>query len=124
MSRARDRYLVTSIDGIWCYIKKFTGSQLHATSYKVKLSECHVIPSPTPLTNHTDHHNDDDREHNSSKQTNPNQEQPHPVPLEPVRPYDTTCTEPIPLQDYHDQTLPLQDITNLNYHSICAQTNP
>ncbi|XP_044173496.1 uncharacterized protein LOC114951707 [Acropora millepora] len=43
-SRARDRYLVVSIDLPWCFVKKFRGSQLRATSYKVKLSECYAVP--------------------------------------------------------------------------------
>ena len=38
--RARDRYLVSSIDGSWCNVRKFTGCQLRSTSYRVKLSEC------------------------------------------------------------------------------------
>ena len=42
-SQARDRYLVTSIDNNWCYIRKFSGSQLRASSYKVKLSECYLV---------------------------------------------------------------------------------
>ena len=78
-------------------IYKCTGSQLRTTSYKVKLSECYAVPFSYSF-HHTDHH-DDDREHNSSKQENPYQEQPHPVPLDLVRPYDTTCTEPTALQD-------------------------
>ena len=32
--------MVTSIDGSWCNVRKFTGSQLRSTSYRVKLSEC------------------------------------------------------------------------------------
>ena len=47
-SRARDRYLIVSIDGEWCFIKKFSGSQLRATSYKVKLSECYAVPHTLP----------------------------------------------------------------------------
>jgi hypothetical protein len=43
--RARDRYLVVSIDGDWCFIKKFAGNQLRATSYKVKCSECYRVGS-------------------------------------------------------------------------------
>ena len=42
--RARDRYIVVSIDGDWCNIRKFTGSQLRSSSYKVKLNECYTIP--------------------------------------------------------------------------------
>jgi hypothetical protein len=41
---ARPRYIVTSIDGEWCFIRKFTGKQLRATSYKVKLTECFKVP--------------------------------------------------------------------------------
>ena len=47
-SRACDRYLIVSIDGEWCFIKKFSGSQLRATSYKVKLSECYAVPHTLP----------------------------------------------------------------------------
>ena len=43
-SRACDRYLIVSIDGEWCFIKKFSGLQLRATSYKVKLAECCAVP--------------------------------------------------------------------------------
>jgi hypothetical protein len=47
--RARDRYIVTEVNDPWCYIKKFTGSQLRATSYKVKLCEC-IVSLPPSLT--------------------------------------------------------------------------
>ena len=47
-SRARDRYIIVSIDGEWCFIKKFSGSQLRATSYKVKLAECYAVPHTLP----------------------------------------------------------------------------
>lgn len=47
-TRARSRYLVVSIDGEWCFIKKFIGSQLRSSSYKVKLSECYRIPNEKP----------------------------------------------------------------------------
>ena len=35
-SHARHRYLVVSIDDNWCNIRKFTGSQLRITLYRVK----------------------------------------------------------------------------------------
>ena len=38
-TRARDHYLVIPIDGLWCNVGKFTGTQLHSTSYRVKLAE-------------------------------------------------------------------------------------
>jgi len=50
-TRAHDRYLVVSIDGSWCNVRKFAGSQLRSTSYRIKLSECYRIPcqiEPTP----------------------------------------------------------------------------
>lgn len=52
-SRARDRYLVVSIDLPWCFVKKFRGSQLRATSYKVKLSECYTVPPSVIVSDHS-----------------------------------------------------------------------
>ena len=58
-TRARDRYLVISIDRSWCNLRKFTGTQLHSTSYRVKLAECfrvhdhpalHSKTASTPVT--------------------------------------------------------------------------
>ena len=43
-TRARDRYLVVSVDGLWCNVRKFVGSQLRSTSYRIKLSECYRVP--------------------------------------------------------------------------------
>ena len=37
---ARDCYLVTVVDGVWCNVRKFTGSRLRTGSYRVKQSEC------------------------------------------------------------------------------------
>ncbi|KAJ8347455.1 hypothetical protein AAFF_G00199510, partial [Aldrovandia affinis] len=34
-SKACDRYLVTGVDDAWCNIRKFTGTQLRRTSYRV-----------------------------------------------------------------------------------------
>ena len=47
-TRAHSRYLVVSIDGEWCFIKKFIGSQLRSSSYKVKVSECYSVPNEKP----------------------------------------------------------------------------
>ncbi|CAG2243730.1 unnamed protein product [Mytilus edulis] len=35
--------VVVARDGEWCFIKKFSGNQLRASSYKVKLSECYKV---------------------------------------------------------------------------------
>ena len=51
-SRARDRYIVVSTDLPWCFVKKFSGSQLRASSYKVKLFECFPVPSSVSVSNH------------------------------------------------------------------------
>jgi hypothetical protein len=44
-NRARDRYLVTSMDGSWINIRKFVGNQFRSSSYKVKKSECYKVRS-------------------------------------------------------------------------------
>jgi hypothetical protein len=45
-TKARDRYLVTSIDGGQCQIRKFTKSQFRSKSYEVRVSDCYqVTPS-------------------------------------------------------------------------------
>ena len=51
-SRARDRYLVVSVDGEWCQIKKFVGNQLRAMSYKVKVKACYKVPSDFTTSAH------------------------------------------------------------------------
>ena len=43
-TRSRNRYLVSSVDGIWCYIRKFSGAQLRQAPYKVKVTECYKVP--------------------------------------------------------------------------------
>ena len=43
-TKARPRYIVVGKNDDWCHRKKFVGSQLRSSSYKVKLSECYVKP--------------------------------------------------------------------------------
>ena len=43
-SRARDRYLVTTVEGTFCNVRKFIGPQLRSTSYSIKKSECYHFP--------------------------------------------------------------------------------
>ena len=40
-SQARQCYLVTSVESDWCNIRKFIGSQLRSTTYRIKRSECY-----------------------------------------------------------------------------------
>ncbi|CAC5408989.1 unnamed protein product [Mytilus coruscus] len=42
-TQSRDRYLVVARDGEWCFTKTFSGNQLRASSYKVKLWECYKV---------------------------------------------------------------------------------
>ncbi|ESO82623.1 hypothetical protein LOTGIDRAFT_155639 [Lottia gigantea] len=44
-SCSRSRYLVTNIDGSWCDIRKFIGSQLRNTTYRVQSSELYKVHS-------------------------------------------------------------------------------
>ena len=46
---ARPRYLVTSTDGEWCNIRKFVGSQIRKSSYRVQMLECMKVPVTLPL---------------------------------------------------------------------------
>ena len=47
-----DRYIVVSTEPPWCFVKKFSGSQLRASFYKVKLSECFPVPPSVVVSNH------------------------------------------------------------------------
>lgn len=55
----RNRYLVTKTEDEWCYVLKFCGNQLRSKPYKVKCSECYLVPSDVkdyylPLNNDSD----------------------------------------------------------------------
>ena len=50
--KARDRYLVSAIDGDWCEIRKFSGSQLRAFAYRIKRHECYRVPDESPILPH------------------------------------------------------------------------
>ncbi|KAJ8400992.1 hypothetical protein AAFF_G00389490 [Aldrovandia affinis] len=52
-SKARDRYLVTGVDGAWCNIRKFTGTQLRRTSYRVRLGDCYKVEGPLQTLIHS-----------------------------------------------------------------------
>ena len=44
-THSRSRYLVCNIEGEWCNIRKFVGSQLRSSSYRVRRSDCLKVPS-------------------------------------------------------------------------------
>ena len=47
-THARDRYMVSSVDGEWCFVKKFAGPTIRDTSYRVKRSDCILVPTNIP----------------------------------------------------------------------------
>ena len=47
---SRPRYLVCAVEGGWCNIRKFVGSQLRSTSYRVRQSDCLKVPSEVPTS--------------------------------------------------------------------------
>ena len=47
-SRARDGYIVISVEPPFCNIRKFVGSRLRGTSYRVRLSDCFMVPPNVP----------------------------------------------------------------------------
>ena len=51
-SKTRDRYIVVSCDGEWRHISKFSGSQLRRTAYRVKDSDCYLVPSEEVSQDH------------------------------------------------------------------------
>ncbi|CAB3978164.1 Hypothetical predicted protein [Paramuricea clavata] len=91
-TRARDRYLVVSIDGSWCNVPKFAGSQLRSSPYRINLSECFLVtnnftaPPPSP------------RLHQSHKYTPADEPKPPCPPRVPEKlslpPYNDDCVLP------------------------------
>lgn len=132
---ARNRYLVTEINDPWCFVKKFSCCQLRATSYKVKLSECYVVPtqvnSPSSCVNRAD-----DEGHDEQASV-PDPPQP---PLDITHPFDAnpeSLDSSIPLPQGHGgETLsdpkepevpraPVEpDVSYSNPHESCAQPAP
>ena len=51
----RNRYLVTSTEDMWCYIRKFVGNTIRTNCYKVKRSEIYKVPSSTIPRAHPSH---------------------------------------------------------------------
>ena len=103
-TRARDRYLVVEITGSFCNVKKFVGSQLRSTSYRVKMSECYRVPSE--VVNHRPPAPNRDAD-SSSDETPPTQPEPPPPPIIPCA-ISTPSTQEFPhLDDFptsHDES--------------------
>ena len=81
-SRSRERYLVVSVDGHFCNIRKFVGAQLRSASYRVRKSDCFKVPPDLADPSHR--HQDPTDSDDSSEDELPC-EQPKP-PAPPVIP--------------------------------------
>ena len=95
-THTRSRYLVVSIDSPWCYIKTFAGNQLRASSYKVKLCECHLVPNQVPefppIHTHDSDSDDDDAT---------NSPPPQPTTIPPMLTLPASSNNPPLPQDIH-----------------------
>ncbi len=49
-TKSRSRYLVVLVEHPWCFVKKFTDTQLRAASYKVRFDECYRVSSEVKET--------------------------------------------------------------------------
>ena len=87
-TQSRSRYLVVSLDGDWCFIKKFVGNQLRASSYKVKLTECYKVP----ITNIEHNPSVSESDTDDSPDSEPN----HPPDIPPQIPQPLDVVGPIP----------------------------
>ena len=108
--QGRSRYLVTSVEGEWCNIKKFTGWQLRSSSYRVRLSECYLVPSTlAPLSQQSFCYRMDDKCNDQDEEL--------PV-LSPTLPTEISqavyhCESSIPPQDHiEDAGIPALDYTH------------
>jgi hypothetical protein len=95
----RDRYIVSHVDGDWCNIRRFIGSQLRDSSYRVKLCEVYKVPMSTlsvdPQHQHWSDECSDEELHRSLPSDTPAME----VTLTPWHAPPTTM-------DAHQDTLP------------------
>ena len=93
----RDRYLVVNIDNSYCYLRKFVGSQLRSSPYRVKLQDCFRVPPDLDLAKHVTMASDSSDDEEFGDDHIP---QPQPpavaVPQEIINPPDMAVNEEIP----------------------------
>ena len=108
-NRVRDRYLVVSVDGNWCNIRKFVGSQLRRTSYRVRLSECFQVESSVQheLPKHYSQINEDTNSDIEFEDPKPITQPPvpPPIPHEIAELDDPNIATP-PADEYETEPLP------------------
>ena len=102
-SKARDRYLVVAVDGQWCNIRKFTGSQLRSMSYRVKLTECYKVPSDSTITDsrYRRYHTSDTDSDSEDGDVN--------LPSAPPKPPDIPCELTEPHSDIPSESVTLDE---------------
>ena len=112
-THTRPRYIVTSVDGDWCNIRKFTGHQLRNFSYRVKSSDCLKVlgtpeSPPSPLDTGTCPPDDEDC-------PPPLSPQPHASPAHPPPP-----DIPLELSDPpgDDPPLPSADLPSMSQDPV------
>ena len=110
-TRARDRYLVVEVSGSFCNIRKFVGSQLRRTSYRVKTTDCYRVPSEVTVFQSPAANSDTD---SSSDEATSVQPEPSP-PAPPVIP--SAISTPA-IQEVPEVNLPADQ------DEPCEDTNP
>ena len=93
--RRRDRYLVVFVDNNWCNVRKFVGSQLRQSSYRVKKTECYKVQGYNCARDNIPDSDEDDEED---------------IPPTPPTPPDIpTDISDHTLHDNHEQVVPLPE---------------
>ena len=108
-NRARDRYLVTAVEGEWCHLRKFAGSQLRKAIYPVKNSECLLVSEDSNLHSGFPQCHPDDSDSDPEENTNqkPEEHSIRQLPVSPEHYHD-------PLSSEHSLASPLPPDSTLS----------
>lgn len=87
----RNRYMISSVEGSWYNIRKFSGSQLRQLSYRVRQSDCYRIPAPPVNFNLPLYKSDDEGDIDANNQVEPNTS----ATVTPANPPDPPMIPPI-----------------------------
>ena len=107
----RSRYLVISIEGEWCSIRKFANTTLSNSAYRVRISEVYKVVSTVLESSHKQQAADDD--------------DPPPDPI--IHPSNSViASPPIPAVPVHDPIIPSQHIPEVsqNVEPVPRDTAP
>lgn len=126
-SYARDRYLVVSVEGIWCNVRKFVGSQLRSSSYRIKTSECFKVPSSIPSTYR---YRPRSTQYDSSDDEGDSLPEPTPPPQPPVIPFEISTPSTYDVPDLQNplpacvNTQSQDSQTDLNHDADLCVSHP